>query len=377
MALGLTLSNTIWRYDSTILVGVFPDGLADLGIVQIGDDDYIRNVINGDFEHRFRNRSSTDLLVTLRDQKVVPEWVPSGGDIYGEDTLVGPIGLGGFFSVPGGVYYDTAIDPDLCSIQARILSGGGISIQNGDVEPTHDYEDPQVAHSMRAFGGGYGEIRENGQIVPVGGRFKWTAYGELANTETMLIQVDHGVVKYYLVKADNTMILLRTTRSKLTSDPKIEVKLALEGDELDEIYYTDAEEASANIEIVGVLENFQDWNNDFLISSTGDSIMMANNEPQFTYPNPKRNVRALNANLAMRTKEQRLAFEDFFMWHGNEREFIFVDKAKTDADSNTTEFWARFASPFGDKSRNQCLSSHTAQIVESYRREYVAKDVYT
>lgn len=379
MALAISLSSTKWRYDSANTVLFEISGLDNLGVIQAGQSEYIRGVVNGamgDFEYGFKNRSYVDMPVTLRDQKVVPElsWVITDDVIVTEGGT--SLLLGGFLTPPGGGYFDTALDPDICSVQARIASAGGISLQNGDLTPVHDYTDPQVAHSMRAIEGGYGEIRENGEVVPIGSHFKWNAYSLDPGMDSMMIQVDHGIVRYYIVRPDNTMILLRTTRSKLLSAPKLEVKLASEGAQLDEIYYTEGEEAGTTIEIAGVLQNFQDWNNDFVISSTGDSIMMANNEPQFTFPNPKRNLRSLSANLAVRQKDERLAFEDFFMWHGNEKEFIFIDKAKTDADGNTTEFWARFASPFGDKSRNQCLSSHSAVITESYRRDYIPPDIY-
>lgn len=368
MALSISTDKTKWRYDSTGLVGFVPVDIADTGIVQFGEWDYKRGVTT-DFEHRFRNRSYIDLPITLRDAVEVPTWVlTSGVTGSGAGPILNGNIPGGGAGVNGG-YYNTAIDGDLCSVQARVESGGGISLQDGSLTPTHDYTNAQVAHSMRCLGDGSGEIRELGVVVPVGGNFQWTLEG----TDTILIQLKAGVVKYFLVKEDDTMILLRTTRSKLTEDPKFEINLEDEANSLSEIYFTQTTEASTEIEIVGVLENFQDWNNEYFISSTADAIVMANNEPQFTYPNPKTRIRALNANLAMRDKTFRLYAEDFFNWHGTEKEFLFVDKAKTDIDDVATEWWARFASPFGDRSRNSCLSAHSAQIVESYRRDYIPK----
>lgn len=376
MALDIAIDRDRWRWDSTLYPLISVSGIdGDIGIVKIGNQHYLDDV-TADFWFPFQNRSQTDLPVTLREGIAPVAWVHEGTEGDGHGPIACNMGTSGDF----GAYYDTDLSPIGCSVEGRIPvdlgTVQGISLQNGDGTIVHDYTETSVAHSMSVTIGdpstnrGLGEIRELGELVPVGGNFVVDAGDKL------LLELTDGVVRYYLVKPDRSMVLLRTTRSKLTAAPKAELRLAGVGSTFTEVNITDTAafpEASTSIEIVAVLENFQDWNNEMAIQTTADAILMANNEPQFTYPNPKRTLRALNANLALRTKQQRWEFEDFFNWHGNEKEFIFIDKAKLDRDDRTTEWWARFGSAFGDKSRSQCLSAHTAQIIESYRRDFLAK----
>ena len=66
--------------------------------------------------------------------------------------------------------------------------------------------------------------------------------------------------------------------------------------------------------------------------------MMADGESQQTYPNSRRVIRSLTANLNMRTKAARDEFLAFFNYHAQGQEFLFIDKAHTDENKRPTEF---------------------------------------
>lgn len=289
-------------------------------------------------------------------------------------TVVNDSGTGATITMTGagplGTYVDTELSTDLCSLQARILNMTGppvgISLQDVAV-PTHDYNSILIPHAIRLNQEGQGQILEFGLPVGTNGYFKYSIL------DSVMIELTSGVVRYYLITPGGEMTLLRTTRSKLTGAPKAEVMVNEGFGSFTDVWILNAPEVSITFESIGVLQNFQDWNNEYFISSTAETIMMANNEPQFTFPNTKTRLRSLNANLAMRDKTFRLEYEAFFHWHGVEKEFLFIDNAKTDILDNPVEWWARFASPFGDRSRNSCLSAHSAQILESYRNDYIPK----
>lgn len=242
---------------------------------------------------------------------------------------------------------------------------GGISFQNTGATLRHDYTHADVKHGIRCDSTFQGIIYEAGVIKRY---FRWHT------GDRVILELNTGIVRYYLVKPDGRMILLRATASKLTTVPIAQISgLGNGGSDqggMDDVGLYNAK-ATANFESIGVLEGFQDWFNELSRSSSAEAIEMADSNPQFTYPNRKKRLRTLSANLNMRTTADRLDYIDFFNNHGMETEFIFVDKARVDRDGNNEWFWARFGSPFGDKMRASCLSAHSAVIVESYRDDYI------
>lgn len=374
MTLAISIDKDQFRYGSTLfpLISSTPAG-ADGAVIQIGEWDYLDDSEDAIY-WPFRNRSEDSLVVAIRPRTLVDSGdFTTGGGTFDYDFVsgayVGDVTL-------SWAYYPTALDGNKCSVEFGIVtvpSAGtseriNLSIQNGDQTIVHDYSLGNAVHAVTLLPSGIGQISEIGSILGTGRNFFYET------GDKILLKLESGIVKYFLVKPDRSMVLLRATRSKLTADPKFEFSITGPAS-VNRLWFSETYEETAEITVIGSLENFQDWNNEFAISSTAESILMANNEPQFTFPNSKKRLRSLAANLALRDKTDRLAYEEFFNWHGVEKEFIFVDKAKTDIDDNSTEWWARFASPFGDKSRNSCLSSHSAQIVESYRKDVVPIEV--
>lgn len=370
MPLSISLSREQFRYGSSIFPVITTSGYASgHGVLKMGEIRYYPNLPVEAFTLPLPNKSHAPLTLCIREVEF-PTWVTDANiaSSGGGRNVLRTSGSG-----YAGAYVNTALDGDKCSVEGTtpaVAGLCGISLQNGGATILHDYTDPDVIHSVTFKPNGVGEIRELGELVAQG------AYFQYESSDKILLELTDGVLKYYLVKQDTfELVLLRSTRSKLTEDPKLEVMCHDNGSGFGGLGYTQTDEATADIEIVASLENFQDWNNEYFIASTADAIMMANNEPQFTFPNPKKRLRSLNANLATRNKEFRLEYEDFFNWHGMEKEFLFIDKAKTDANDLPVEWWARFGSPFGDRSRNSCLSAHSAQIIESYRRDYVPIEI--
>lgn len=363
MALSVSLDKDQFRYDSeqkpTALIA---DGT--LVWIKLSSWQYYE-AGNGENELNPPNRSLRNTPVVVRNL-LDPTWTLGTGVTEVGSGIQRTTGTGN-----DGAYYDTPLNTSNCSIQAVIenINPAGISLQNGS-SVTHDYFAANaIQHSIYLDGSGQGKILENGSSPA---QNKWFKY---AIGDMIMIELTLGIVRYYLIKPDGSMTILRTTRSKLSEAPKAEVLVYAPDSELSDVLVFDGDEASTSFENVGVLHNFQDWMNDFSVASTSDPIQMADNNIQFTFPNDKTRLRILNANLNMRTKDQRDDFLDFFNYHGNELEFIFVDKAHRDRQKQDTEFWAQFTSPFGDKARASCLSVHQAQITEAYRNDYVPLQV--
>lgn len=340
--------------------------LGSRGFLKISDWQYI------EFPNSGRtivppNRSKVSVPIQIRET--------TGDGAYTEVNIdAGLYGYQKSSAVDGwgdGFYFNDALDSNKCSIQAKMPGWNviasdmaAISLQSGTVSHQH-YTSNTIEHALIFGLYGQGQIRELGVIPPVNGYFKWEA-GDIG-----LIELIDGVVRYYLIKPDGTMLLLRTTRSKLASDVYGEMALYGASTILLDVLVWSNVYASTSFEMIGVLEGFQDWFNDFSHSSTAEAIQMADNNPQFQFPNHKKRLRSLNASLNMRVKADRDKYLNFFNWHGVEEEFIFIDNAHKDTDNETTEFWARFGSPFGDKVRNSCLTAHQAVIMESYRNDYI------
>lgn len=373
---GITILSTVakFRHDSPDLPFLSFSGVVNIGRLKVSDWIY-SNIIASDYllsSNRLAvpNKTLPSCPLVLRNTLHGTDWTYTS-DITVTDATAGDIARSGSNGYGKGGYYNTTLTAAKCSVEAATAAGSGsedtfISLQNNS-GVVHDPFNAGFIHGIQFGKNGLLSILEVGAVPVVNGLHKYLP------GDRCLIELTDGIVRYYHFTSGGKMTLLRATRSKLTTAPRATAGLRKTGTSLLSILVFNNEEGSTNIETVGVIENFQDWKNDFNVMSNADSITMANNEQQFTYPNPKRRLRSLSASLGRRDKEERWAYEDFFGWHGMEKDFLFVDYAKTDAAGNPTEFWAKFASPFGDRSLNQCLSAHQAVITESYRSDYVPK----
>lgn len=321
------------------------------------------------------NRSEPSVLAKLRGMDNVT-WVADTGvtSSYASGTTYRKLKTDGTPEYKGA-YYDTALSPTLCSVQAKLGTNPnvpdgspvyGLSLQNSSGSIHQDPTNVAVSHAMRFDDNGQCIIFENGAIC---------GYFRAAYVQTAMIELTSGVVRYYFIYADGSMKLLRTTRSKLTSAPKATIMLYAPDVQVTDVWVMSNAQTTQSFESIGALYNFQDWFNEYALASTAEAIQMADNNPQFTFPNHKKRLRTLQANLNRRELSDRLAFIEFFNYHGTEKEFIFVDNARKDSNGNREEFWARFGSPLSDKMRASCISAAAATIIESYRNDYIPEAI--
>lgn len=386
MPLEISIDRLQHRNDSTVYPRITIADYVNLPFIKLHNWQYFK-AVGDSFLIEPNNRSMLDCPVYLRDCKYDDaEWTvdtPSG------DFAITPtIGSDGFTRSGGdvggswnGAYLDVSLDGAVVSIQAKATSinlSCGISLQD---EPftTHNYFTPTIAHSIIFGQNGQLSIFELGQApVSLVGSVRYDV-GDSAMIELDKVK---NIVRYYLIKG-NEMILLRTTRPKLTTDPVAEILLFFPGSTLEDVYYFNGAETVTTFENIAVAyrtktsHNWQKWNNQRSRVSNADPIQLADGEFEYTFPSSKRVLRSLNLTPKSYNQTGFQVFEDFFNWHGNERNFIFVDDARKDAQGNAQEYFARFSGPMGDQTSNGCLFDFGTQIVEAYRGDYIPKQIDT
>jgi hypothetical protein len=365
MALAASITPDRFRFDSYGSPVITFSGVTNIPVLMRSDWDYFYNPTSP-FDLPPRNRTKFDCPLMLRNVFFPATWV-LGTDIS-QDTPTQAFTNIGVDALDGAVY-GTVLSAVHSAITARSLTAHdvvGISLQDSSGTIHHDYSMSTVAHAIVLGMNGLGSIYE------LGSKLKTVDFPYEAGDSAM-IELQGSLIRYFLIKVDGTLVKLRATRSKLTTTPKAEVQIFTAGASADQVHIFNNEEYDFTYDSIGVLENFQDWVNDFSHVSTADPIQMADNIPEYTFPNSKRILRSLSPNLNMRVKADRDDFLDFFEYHNYDKDFLFIDNAHLDRDGNSTEFWANFTSPFGDKVRNNCLAQLGTQILESYRKDFILK----
>jgi hypothetical protein len=382
MPLGIAISQNQYRNDSTILPIVTISGYAETPLIKLHNWQYFE-ASSDSFVILPNNRSMVECPVTLRD---------CFHDFAGY-TLDAPAGdfsivsaandgikrnggtVGGSFN---GAYYTTPLDGDIVSIQAKAKStqlSSGIYLQDSPFA-SHNLLNADVAHGIIFGENGRLSIREFGAIPPSNNASSFR-YEE---NDIAMIEYDKvkNVVRYYLIK-DGVMNLLRTTRPKFTTDPIAGVLLYFPDSLLENVLICNGEEVTTIFENIGVAirkekvhawQKYQNQRNRF---STADPIQLADGEFEYTFPSAKQILRQLALTPGSYNAQGFQNIEDFFGWHGNEKEFIFVDNARKDTDGNNQEFWARFSGAITDQTGNKCVFTYNSQILEAYRGDYVPR----
>ena len=146
----------------------------------------------------------------------------------------------------------------------------------------------------------------------------------------------------------------RTTRSKLTEEPKAEVMLYFQNSQLDEIYVYSNDSAETTCEHIGVLDNFQGWENPYSVADTAEVLEMADGYPNHSYTSSQKRQRRLNVNENHIPKTDRDALFQFHLYHGISIPFLFIDRTNRNHPLYTDQkdfWWARFNSPFPSHDR--------------------------
>lgn len=368
-----SISTNQFRADSTILPVVTSDLSCDIGYIQIDKWQYLP----------YLNVPIT-LIPFNRTQRSVPVLLKSNffpdADMTFDSGVVQ--GVGASLQRDTGEGYqgastDNALDQDFCSVQAKAASTSlstGISLQDESDTVSHNYATATVRHSITLGQNGQGSIRENGALVSNSAFFKYEI------DDSVMIEVRDGIARYYLIKPDGTMKVLRTTRSKLTEDARAEFLLYFAGSQLFEVsvFSNDFEETS--YESIGVAYFRADlkelyWmkpENQRSLQSIGDSIEMADKRTQQTYGNQKKQLIAHALTPKAFSITDYWKFQEFVKWHDISKEFLFIDYARK-LDGEPTEFWAKFSSAFTDATRNGCQFDESVAILEDFRNDYIPR----
>jgi hypothetical protein len=378
MALSIAISDAQVRFDSTIYPTVTIDDYANRPFIKLEDWQYFE-APSDSFLLQANNRSKRDAKLAVRDcfYEGAQDWLYDG-------LIIIPASPNGFKKDSGasagwhGAFYDDSLVGDVISIQAKTTSiqlSAGISMQ--DNNPTNpDYFDSKVAHAIIFGQNGQLSIREAGQI-PKGTTTFTYEVGDIG----MIELINNLVVRYYLIKTDGTMILLRTTRSKLTVAPTVDVMLYQPDSELvDLLICASSNEVSTTFENIGVADFqkdqriWQKYDNPRTRSTNAEPLQLADGRVAYTHLSSKKVYRSINLTPKTYNQAGFDYMEDFFNWHGEEKEFIFVDRARKDLNGNPQEFWARM-SPITDATKNRCVFEGTVQVIETSRRDFVPKRV--
>lgn len=377
MPLAVSIYPNQHRQDSTILPQITASGLTGVGFVKIAFEDsgnYFKLTSNP-YAIQPPNKSLDPVPISLRQMiNSLGNWTVDAG--IGERSIDNGLARSSGEGFNGAIY-SSVLNQSNCSIQATATStqlSTGISLQNASAV-SHNYNDAVVKHGIILGQNARGAIWEAGQIPPNNGSFKYNV------GDTPLVEVKNGICRYYLVSHDGQYRLLRTTRSKLTENPKAEVILYYAGSALANVYLHSNNEAVTEFENIAVLDfdeesalfDWQVWRNPKTIATTADILQMADKTSRYTYPNQKRNLQSINLTPLSHETEGYWKIVETYRWHGQEREFIFVDRARKDILGEPTEFWAKFASPIQDSTINGCRFDHAVSIVEDYRTDYVPR----
>lgn len=386
MTLAIAINSLAFRNDSTVYPRIDISGYADTPFIKLADWQYFQ-APKPSFLLEPNNRSLKDCPVILRNC-VLDElgWSidpSSPGFVIGFDGETNAfIRSGGTTDTWKGAYYDTPLTGDVITIQATATAtdkSAGISFQN-DGDLSHNYFDEEVVHGIIFGQNGQLSIWEKGEKPK-----NLIADFQYKIGDTAMIEIDSNlIVRYYLIKPDKSMELLRTTRSKLTTDPIAELMLFQTGASLSHPFICSGPEEVATFENIAVATigkglndwekkkvDWQRWKNNRNRISNAEPIRLADGEFEYTYPSSKRVLRSIALTPKVKNFEGFQALEDFYNYHGDTREFIFVDYARRDKYGNPQEFWAKFSGGMSDAPSNLCLDDYSTTVQEVYRSDFI------
>lgn len=371
MAFTLSFARPVYRNDNTndqsATIGGSGDGYASL---KIGVHQYF-TVDGSPFTFKPLNRSDAAPVCEIHDTIAEPENWTAHADIA---VNIDPTG----FAQTGasgwkGAYWPTAITADRCTVEAANPSTShsiGVSLQ-AVTTPTHDYTNSAVKHAMILGQSGIGSIYEAGATVK---NFRWKA------NDKALLELDNGIIRYFLVR-DNKLILLRTTRSQISGDPKPEIMLYHTNAQADYIAFWANDEVGtghiSTFEMIGVASfdvnemKWQRWGDQRALVSNGQVLQMADNDYEITFPNPKKTLRRFAVKPRANTQAEMLALQEFFEWHNNDRPFLFIDRMHKDDLGNYQEIFCKIAGEMADSTLSACLFDYGVQLTETYRDGWI------
>jgi hypothetical protein len=332
------------RTDSSTLPVITALGIVNVGKIKLGEQNYARISNGRGFTWNVANR--THLKEVCLKNVFRPSWVRDEGI---DPTSGGDLIKSGATAFTGAYFI---VNQSNCGIEAKTVSTSltaAISLQTGSVSQDF-FTSADVEHCIVFGNGGLASVYEKGAAK--------TAFPYLAG-DTGLIEKRGDIVKYYKISADGVMTLIRSTRSKLIdADIKACVLLYPTGAALDSIFVWSGEEIKKPFQIFAVLEEFQDWSNAGTLESLGETTYRKDKRPLVTFFSGQRTLRSLAVNLEWRFIEEYKEFENFYIWHDLDKEFIFKDLARK------IEFFANFSAPLQDNPLGADIFGLSSQIRE-------------
>lgn len=358
----LLASKTLHRFDSPTLPVLLAENIVNIGKVVCLSQHYlpVQNGIAVTWSPL--NRTEKGFLKVRNVFR--PAWTrETGVNLTGSNDLTKTAAEG--FS---GAYFNMELAAN-CSIEAKAIATNkscAISLQTGTLNYNFITDSNPAEHCLVFGVGGIMSVFENGKS-------RFSCPYEVGDTGW--IEKTGVAIRYYKVSAANKIQFLFSSRSKLAGNPKAVVTLFSQNAGLDNIFiYTNADDTVNNsvqyklkAETIGVLKDFQDWENNRTRTSTAETVTMVDGRKRHSFFNRLLRQDVINVNMDLRDRQMIEDFFEFYEWHGIEKEFIFIDNARL------YEKWFNFAGGLTDSPKNQCLQGASAQLVENLRSDYILK----
>lgn len=207
---------------------------------------------------------------------------------------------------------------ELKPIGVTSLSTYGVYLQSS-ASPNLGFLDATVEHALVFGQNGVGQIYEGGVSKM---RFEWR------QDDRGYIELRDGIIRYWQIRSDTDVRLLRATRTTMAYPVQPTFLLYHEAGTADVVLFL-GEEASTSIQIYGVLNwDLQDLQNPQQIEPLGERSIDKGKGEEVTYFTDEKNLITLSLNLEWRLEELYQEFREFFQYHDNFKEFIFIDKAR-------------------------------------------------
>lgn len=250
--------------------------------------------------------------------------------------------------------YATNVAAGNCSIEGKpttIYGNTVFALQSGvfsfDYYSANNIEHALVFNATQDNIVGFGRIIERGVQKQY---FTWEV------GDTGLLEHFNGVVYYWQIKSDGTPILLRAKRSLLSYPITPTLVLYHVNAGANDVRIWEGSGDSAQIDLFGVLEDFQDWENAAQFESLADKTMTKDKIEDFTYFSSLKNLQTLSINIRWDEEEKYKNALEFFKWHDLNRPFIYKDAARKN------EFFAQFVSAFKDNPLGADIFGMSADI---------------
>lgn len=364
MPLTIVPSKPVHRFDTAGGVNFTIGGYASDTLYRlVANDQLYLNVDSGDSPVNVEFLNRTELLdVAIREMDISTATLTSIIRDAGVPETNRYSKSGGTGDGWHGAQF-TTVASGTCGIEltptgATSLSTYAAYLQSSS-SPSLSFLDATVEYALVFGQNGIGQIYESG-VSKV--RFEWQ------EDDRGYIELRDGVIRYWQIRSDTDVRLLRTTRCSIAYPIQPTFLLYHETGTADAVLFLD-ESKSTSVQVYGVLNSFfQDLQNAQQLESTSERVRNKGRQEEFTYFTDEKNLISLNISLEWRHEEEYQEFREFFQYHDVSREFIFVDKARPklmlqpSPSLADNEMFARFGSEWRDSPIGASLYGAAVEI---------------